>query len=596
MNRLGKWLRSHGEVKRHTAARTLIPVVSAETYVSSSGWPYLSEPAYLHLRDHVPQLFSHGHLAWEGMEHLERLVGGSSGFPDLELHHFQASSNVVKQVLRTAAITAPPSLWLARHVLSQLVESGFAERLLNQEAICPSNEQGIRGPELEMDLTFLSILGLVQRSQGVFSLEENAVRAFELPALPNGLPVAMAEVWRRVFEGGAISEPEELAVEWVLSPPKPLPPMERSQWNPNVEEIELGHRLLPLVLGLASAQRIPRILERGELHEEALGGGREFRAGLQGLFRAGGLLEVESTTLTPLGVRVLERGPGPFGIIEAYHPYMSQLGRILEQGRGAVHVARGSNVAASQRANRASFSHANDRLDAFCQDTGWSYGVFIEHALGRGEATRQRYERDGDSLNYLGADLEDEAIDAACEQQRLGRLPPKMEFVRNADIGDARALLEPLSRCARSGEGVVMVVGNGFHEIRDQGDEAMIQVLKSYCEAGIVLLFTEETALSIEDQKSTAWNTYHPAFRYVHEKSGQGLRPTLEPGTPRDDDPMPMSWTECARRAGYTLLDAYTRRGRTIYPCPQESGRNPSTSVIYFFVPTTLAGKLGLVS
>ena len=141
-----------------------------------------------------------------------------------------------------------------------------------------------------------------------------------------------------------------------------------------------------------------------------------------------------------------------------------------------------------------------------------------------------------------------------------------------------------------------MVVGNGFHEIRDQGDEAMVGVLQAYCGAGIVLLFTEETALSIQDQKNTAWNTYHPAFRYVHEKSGQGLRPAMDSGSPRDDDPMPMSWTECARRAGYCLLEAYTRRGRTIYPCPQSSGRNPSTSVVYFFVPETLAETLGLVS
>ncbi len=68
----------------------------------------------------------------------------------------------------------------------------------------------------------------------------------------------------------------------------------------------------------------------------------------------------------------------------------------------------------------------------------------------------------------------------------------------------------------------------------------MVEVLTAYQQAGIVLLFTEETGLSIQDQINTAWNTYHPAFRYVHEKSGQRLRPaTLQPLVPgHPPDPM----------------------------------------------------------
>jgi hypothetical protein len=120
----------------------------------------------------------------------------------------------------------------------------------------------------------------------------------------------------------------------------------------------------------------------------------------------------------------------------------------------------------------------------------------------------------------------------------------------------------------------------------------MVEVLSAYRAAGIVLLFTEETALSIAEQQQTTWNTYHPAFRYVHEKSGQGLRPAEEgPRDPLEPD-LPISWTECARRSGYVLLEDFSRRGRTIYPCPTDSGRNPSTSIIYFFVPEALVAQL----
>ena len=129
-----------------------------------------------------------------------------------------------------------------------------------------------------------------------------------------------------------------------------------------------------------------------------------------------------------------------------------------------------------------------------------------------------------------------------------------------------------------------MMVGNGFHEVRDAHDERIVEVFRAYADAGIVLIFTEETALSIGDQQATAWNTYHPAFRYVHEKSGQGLRPSISrPLNP--DDPLPMSWTAAADAGGYQKQDTYCTPGRTIYPCPPPSGHNPSTYVNYFLVP-----------
>ena len=132
-----------------------------------------------------------------------------------------------------------------------------------------------------------------------------------------------------------------------------------------------------------------------------------------------------------------------------------------------------------------------------------------------------------------------------------------------------------------------MMVGNGFHEIRDADDDRLIEVFRAYSDAGIVLIFTEETALSIADQRATAWNTYHPAFRYVHEKSGQGLRPAIN-RVSTADDPLPKSWTACAEAGGYRRMEAYCGPGRTIYPCPPPGTHNPSTYMNYFFVPATL--------
>jgi hypothetical protein len=171
-----------------------------------------------------------------------------------------------------------------------------------------------------------------------------------------------------------------------------------------------------------------------------------------------------------------------------------------------------------------------------------------------------------------------------------------MIFVRNADIGRPDVLLSALREKGLDPRGAVMLVGNGFHEVRNQTDEGMIEVFKGYERAGVLLLFTEENALSIDDLRTTAWNTYHAGFKYVHEKSGQGLRPAEpNPRTPRLGKPMRAPWSECARRAGYARADAYCTRTRTVYPHPPKSGYNPSISMNHFFVPGDIAKSLGLV-
>ena len=172
-----------------------------------------------------------------------------------------------------------------------------------------------------------------------------------------------------------------------------------------------------------------------------------------------------------------------------------------------------------------------------------------------------------------------------------------MMFVRKADIGKPEVLLAALSSRGVDPRGAVMLVGNGFHEVRGQTDEGMVEVFRGYHAAGILLLFTEENALSIDDLRATAYNTYHAGFRYVHDKSGQALRPAHPRARPpRLGHPLRAAWSECARRAGYVRADAYCTRTRTVYPYPPRGGHNPSISVNHFFVPAPIAASLGVVA
>jgi len=570
-------------------ATVLAEVLGHKTFISSAGFPYLAEPAYAALRDRIPQLLGWGAHTWDALEELTSTVEGLS---EAERQEVSQSRRVVQQVLRTAAITAPPALWLVRHVLGAMAEAGLTRRLLAEESIRPEDTD-FNTEELDIDFSFLSVMGILDRVDGAFRLSRRpeARRVMEsLGPLPEGEPVDAAALWSDACSGAALDEEDRNHLLVLAGGALPRSSHAQTNWFPTYEEIALGYRLVPLVVGMASSGTAADCLKQTSLapidlvpDDAALGA-----AALQLLHAAGVARPVpglDECVLTALGRRLLERGPGPFGIIEAYHPYMAELTTILRKGRGCIHLTRSTNIAASQRANRESFRKANDALDRYCRDTGFRYTVFIEHALGRGEATRQRFVRSGDKgIQYVGADLEDAAIDAAMAERDAGLLPSEMVFVRHADIGRADTLLEALAAHDINPRGAVMMVGNGFHEVRDAHDERIVEVFRAYADAGIVLIFTEETALSIGDQQATAWNTYHPAFRYVHEKSGQGLRPSISrPLNP--DDPLPMSWTAAADAGGYQKQDTYCTPGRTIYPCPPPSGHNPSTYVNYFLVP-----------
>jgi len=534
---------------------------------TSAGHPYLPTHAWVRFRDWIPHLFGEANDVLRAVVELEAELG-----PDVE-----AAAGVIRQVVNTAQVTAPPDLWLMRYVVSALAEVGVLMALRNGDVV-EAGSGGTLPEELRVDLDFLVSRGvLIRQGEGWRASDrDSAHQVLSLAALPAHWPVDLSRRWRAVFDGDPTDLP--LLKEILTTLPEPV---ERQfpAWMANGVDVELGWRLVPLVLGLRGASQIGAILETGRVDIEITG-----EAATAFLKRTGTV--DASAKLTATGARMLSRGPGPFGIIEAYHPYMAALPRILREGRGAVHVSRGTNVAASQDANRRTFERANNALDRYCADNGFSFEVFIEHAVGQGEAIRQRWERAGDSIQYVGVDLESEALAATASERKAGRLPGSLRLIQ-ADIGQPEQLLDALAAAGLDARGAVMVVGNGFHEVRHQTDARMVAVLEGYARAGIVLIFTEESALALDDLLHTAWNTYHAGFAYVHKRSGQGLRPATPQPPSRLGPPLPASWSECAERAGYVRLEAYCSRSRTIYPHTPPSGTNPSISVNHFFVPST---------
>ncbi len=588
-------------------AELLIPVLVQPTGVSSAGFPYLQQSAWERFRDRVPHLLGMGQRVLDTCDKLNAAFEASAASAE-EKKALSDAAAVVRQVALTAAITAPPDLWLMRHVLGAFSDLGLLRRLLEGEAIYPEccevevgKPRALDPGELDKDLHFLLSRGLVEQYDEGFRIAGHP-RVHDLfsrvEPLPGQIPTSVTSLWRRLFTGAVLSNAElEILLDLAQGARRRID-FEQNHWIADRDELGLGYRLLPVVLGLRASGLTSALVEGASVRPEEWSRPHPVVAsGALEVLTASGWMrrDGESYRVTAVGGRGFSRGPGPFGIVETYHPYMERCREILLHGTSSAHVSRGENVGASQDANRATFEQANDALDRFCRDTGFHYGVFIEHAIGRGEATRQRYARSGAALHYVGADLEDAAIDAAMEEQRRGALPANMLFVRQADIGRPEALLGALRSAGLSPEGAVMLVGNGFHEVRGQTDESMVEVFRGYHGAGFVLLFTEESALSIDDLRATAWNTYHAGFKYVHDKSGQALRPAESPPRPaRLGRPMLAPWSECARSAGYVRADSYCTRTRTVYPYRPKGGFNPSISVNHFFVPEGIAKKFRL--
>lgn len=588
-------------------AAELARVVGRPAGTSSGGHPYLDEEAYARFRDRVPHILAMGPRV---LAALDAVVESSrrAGIDILD------AARVVRSCVLTAAITAPSDLWLLRHVIGALRRAGIVTRLLGGEAIDVNRCDVLSGDghthacprELETDLTLLLSRGLLElQPDGRFCATTHVRGRRTLDAIgpPPPWPAGMSRAWRDAFLGRALDGADRRTLLALgtdeLQATAPRVPVggdtDAPAWIPTAPDIERGARLLPVILGLRAAAHHERIAGGAVLTPALLApADTEIGAAALRILEAAGVVApcVEGFMATATGRRVAEKGAGPMGIIEAYHPYMDKLEDILVRGRQSVWVTRGANIAASQDANRESFTRANASLDAFCADTGFSYAVFIEHAVGRGEATRQRFARAQHALRYVGADLEDAAIDACEAEAGRGVLPRDMVFVRGADIGAPRTLLDAMRSHGLEAHGAVMVVGNGFHEVRDQTDDKMVAVFRSYCDAGIVLLFTEESALRVDDLLATAWNTYHAGFRYVHEKSGQGLRPAEPTDPSRLGRPLGKSWQECAQLAGYVRLDAYCTRSRTVYPLAPRPRTNPSISTVHFCVPRTLMATL----
>ena len=569
----------------HPCFNSLVEILSGPTGLSTGGYPYMGGKAYGQFLNGVPHLFLKGRKIIEWIALLERELP-SVRLIAKQLDSVKRSLAVLRNMVFSAGVTAPPDLWLIRQVISCLQDLGVFEVLSDHgfHSVQDISRKLKLDPHLlSVDLKFLySRSYLIKNSEQYGIQMNNAIKN-----LLNLKPLETVELetnWVKLIADhikGNSQLTKAIATYCQLSPSGPE--SDEGHWVAKSSDVELGYKILPIVLA-CRVLNLSSELKKGENVYKLI----PEKPYAELLYKAGYI--DESGLVTIYGERVFTRGPGPFGIIHTYRTYMLAHKKALRGLMGEHWVVRGENVAASQDANRKSFKLANDALDRFCYDYGFSYNVFIEHAVGQGEALKQRLQLSGDkNIQYFGADLEDAAIEAAKKFQADGLVSSNTKFISKADIGHPEILVSKIVSAGFDSEGAVMMVGNGFHEVRGQTNGKMIDIFKKYQESGLLLIFTEESGLSDQDLLDTAWNTYHAGFRYVHDISGQGLRPAVD----REEDEI-YSWSKCAKLGGYLVMQEYTSKTRSIFPYPRADGYNPSISVTYFCVPKVLARRYGV--
>ncbi len=565
------------QLKQHPQWPVLLALVSSLTDISPAGFPRITAPAFQQFIDHVPHLFSQGNELIGWLDQLENILQHQQPFDEKVTQSVQRASKVLRTMIFTASITAPPDLWLLRQVLATFKDLDILESINAGKLIHPVSyaaQHGLDAKQLKIDLDFLYGRGYLDKTRYDCYIKTSG-RAAEVLEKVDHLPSQyrrnMTEELLQWFQGKQSAERQNLLQSWFQQ--RRYDSGSHSGWIANMRDIEDGYRLTPLVLALKATQQLEG-LQLGQIFRPT-----HWTPEMAELFDSTGL--THEGRLTALGHRMLSRGSGPFGIIETYHPYTNRHHALLQAEVEKPHVVRAANIAASREANRKTFRTAVQQLHKL----DYRPRVVIEHALGLGVAIQEFVKVFGEEgIQFVGADYENTALDGARAVHQAGELPAKMDFYQ-ADIADPQALIDQMREDGIDPRGAVMIVGNGFHEAR-KDDEDFVKVIRTYALAGIIPVFIEESALTPKQHRTSAWNTYNSAFNWVHEVSGQRLRAPW----PYEPPHHRLSWQEALEQGGYSIIHELSVNTRPMLPYAAPPTQNPPISRITIAVPTAAQG------
>ena len=201
----------------HPLAPGLVSILTAPTGLSTSGYPYLRKAQWDIFRDTIPHLLGMGEQVLTLLSRVEAMLDGVENAPE-DVENCRRACRVSRQIVQTAAITAPSDLWLLRHVLGFFSALGLSGRLARGSALyvhacrvqTDDGEFTLDPMELETDLNFLLARGVVEQYEDSYRMAGHPrARALLTQIGPiDHVPISTTAVWRRVFSCGEVTSAE----------------------------------------------------------------------------------------------------------------------------------------------------------------------------------------------------------------------------------------------------------------------------------------------------------------------------------------------------------------------------------------------------
>src|SRR5262245_2542317 len=160
----------------HPQQPILIDVLASRTSLSSSQFPYISQPQFHAVLDGVPHLFQAGERLLRWLSAAEKEMSKAKGFSAEERESVDRAIRVLRNIVYSAGICAPSDLWVLRHVLSAHAGCGINELWLSGDSFSVEEiaaDKKLDEQRLHWDLDLLHCRGYLSVRNRKYRIADN---------------------------------------------------------------------------------------------------------------------------------------------------------------------------------------------------------------------------------------------------------------------------------------------------------------------------------------------------------------------------------------------------------------------------------------
>src|SRR5262245_1991670 len=250
----------------HPRRSYLLQILTGRTSVSSTGFPYISERSFRLFLTHIPHLFADGNRLLSWLAKVEKRIEKTKQCSQNEQESFLRALQVLRTIIYSAAVCAPPDLWILRHVLAVHAQLGITRFIATGAEINPNElaeKLHLDPKHLSWDLSLLHSRGYLQptRKGYVIADSNQAADIFKnISPIPIQFLRDMVDPLLAILTSSRPKNDTKELVSFFLNHSGAQ--RKSKGWFASRYDLQIGYRLVPLVLALHSL-KINKHLKEG---------------------------------------------------------------------------------------------------------------------------------------------------------------------------------------------------------------------------------------------------------------------------------------------------------------------------------------------